>query len=171
MKIFHITIALALIIVLTLGGTIWAEDEDDSTPDEDREVYFIPVDGVTLVSDFPALFVGGNPEILECIVSPDNATNKNVEWSSSDTSVATVEPIVTGGANIARVFPVGPGTAIITVTTEDGAFSESCKVTVLAEDATPPTGFGLISVIILGGGLLILAGAFLTFKKLKNRTI
>ena len=179
MKIFQVTIALVLIIVLALGGTVWADDEDDSTPDEDREVYFVPVDGVTLESDrpcpvsavncFPALFVDGNPEILEAIVSPANATNRIVEWSSSDTSVAIVEVIATGGANICRVYPVGVGTAIITATTEDGSFSQNCKVTVLAEEVTPPTGFGPIFMIILAGGLLLLTGAFITFKKLRNR--
>ena len=181
MKIFHLTIALVLIIVLTLGGMVWADDEDDSTPDEDREVYFVPVDGATMESDrpcpvdaancFPTLFVGGVPEILRLVVSPPDATNKNVEWSSSNTSVAIVEPIATGGANICRVYPVGVGTATITATTEDGSFSQECNVTVLAEEATPPTGFGPVSVIILVGGLLLLAGVFITFKKLKKQTI
>ncbi|MEG2070764.1 MAG: Ig-like domain-containing protein [Bacteroidales bacterium] len=43
-------------------------------------------------------------------MTPSNATNKNVTWSSSDSSIATVNNgIVTG---------VSAGTAIITVTAE-----------------------------------------------------
>lgn len=59
---------------------------------------------------------------LTATVTPENAANKNVTWSSSDTSVATVsDGVVTG---------VTTGTAQITATTVDGNHTASCTVTV-----------------------------------------
>ena len=59
---------------------------------------------------------------LECVFNPTNATNKNVTWNSSNTSVCTV---VDG-----EVSCVGLGTATITVTSEEGNFKDTCQVTV-----------------------------------------
>lgn len=63
--------------------------------------------------------------------TPANATNKNVSWSTSDASVATVaEGVVTG---------VAEGTAVITVTTEEGNYTAECTVTVGTAPASEPT--------------------------------
>ena len=61
---------------------------------------------------------------LTATVAPSNATNKNVSWSSNNTSVATVSAtgLVTASA---------AGTAVITVTTDDGSKTASCTITVL----------------------------------------
>jgi len=57
-------------------------------------------------------------------VAPDNATNKAVNWTSSDSAVATVDQ---NGV----VTAVAPGTAVITATAADGrGASASCTVTV-----------------------------------------
>lgn len=64
----------------------------------------------------------GKTETLVATINPENASNKNVSWSSDNTSVATVENgVVTG---------VAEGTATITVTTEDGGYTATCTVTV-----------------------------------------
>lgn len=60
---------------------------------------------------------------LTATVRPNNATNQNVTWSSSNQSVATVEN--------GKVTAVGAGSATITVTTEDGGKSATCTVTVV----------------------------------------
>ncbi len=65
----------------------------------------------------------GACETLIATVSPDNATNKNVTWKSSNTSVAAVD-------NSGKVTAIKKGTATITVTTADGSFTDACSVSV-----------------------------------------
>ncbi len=74
-------------------------------------------------------------EQLFAIVLPENATNKNVNWSSSDLSVAMVSP---NGI----VYAIKPGQATIMVTTADGGYAALCKVTVKAK-ATIATALNL----------------------------
>lgn len=81
----------------------------------------VAVTGVTLNKSTTSLSVGTS-ETLIATVSPSNATNKSVTWSSSNTSVATV-------SSTGVVTAVGQGTAIVTVTTVDGAKTANCTVT------------------------------------------
>jgi len=87
----------------------------------------VPVTGVSLNKTTLALTAGGE-EQLAATVAPSNATNKAVTWSSSDTAKATVS----GTGLNATVTAVAPGTAIITVTTQDGSKTATCTVTVIA---------------------------------------
>ena len=82
----------------------------------------VPVTGVTLNKTSTSLYVG-DTETLTATVEPSDATDKNVTWSSDDTSVATVDAS-------GLVTAVSAGTATITVTTEDGAKTATCTVTV-----------------------------------------
>ena len=84
----------------------------------------VPVTGVSLNTSTLNLIEGGT-DTLTATVEPSNATNKDVTWESSDTSVATVD---TSGL----VTAVGAGTATITVTTVDGGYKDTCPVTVTA---------------------------------------
>ena len=81
----------------------------------------VPVTGVSLNTSTLNLIEGGTGTLI-ATVEPNNATNKNVTWSSEKPEVATVE----GGT----VKAVGAGTAIITVTTADGGKTATCTVTV-----------------------------------------
>ena len=74
----------------------------------------------------------GGTETLTATVKPDNADNRKVTWSSDKTEVATVD-------GDGRVTAVKSGEAVVTVTTEDGGKTASCKVTVKAK-AVPVTG-------------------------------
>jgi len=66
----------------------------------------------------------GNSQTLKATVLPQNATNKEVVWKSSDENVATVaNGVVTG---------LRQGTATITVTTVDGNYSAEAIVNVAA---------------------------------------
>lgn len=79
------------------------------------------VTGVTLNTETLELFTGGSAT-LTATVEPSDAANQNVTWQSDNANVATVE----GGT----VTAVSAGTATITVTTEDGAKTATCTVTV-----------------------------------------
>lgn len=74
----------------------------------------------------------GETETLTATVKPDNADNRKVTWSSDKTDVATVD-------GVGRVTAVKAGEAVVTVTTEDGGKTATCKVTVKAK-AVPVTG-------------------------------
>ncbi|MUP32870.1 Ig-like domain-containing protein [Enterococcus faecium] len=67
--------------------------------------------------------VVGSTETLVATILPANATNKNVTWSSSDSTIATVD---TKG----KVVAVKAGTTEITVNTVDGNKSAKCTLTV-----------------------------------------
>jgi hypothetical protein len=79
-----------------------------------------PPTSVTLDQNSVNLKIGSTYE-LSATVGPSNAIDKSVVWSSSDTSVATVD-------NTGLVTVVGPGTAVITVKTVAGGLTASCVV-------------------------------------------
>ena len=81
----------------------------------------VPVSGVSLSKTSASLTVGDTTS-LSATVSPSNATNQNVTWTSSNSSVASVN----GGVVTAKAA----GTAVITVTTADGNYRATCNVTV-----------------------------------------
>ena len=62
--------------------------------------------------------------VLATTFVPANATNQAVTWTSSDPAVATVQN--------GEVKAIAPGTAVITVVAADGAFTDTCEVTVTA---------------------------------------
>lgn len=82
----------------------------------------VSVTGVTLSPSALNMRVGGSQQ-LTTTVSPSNATNKNVRYWSSDTSVVTV---TSGGL----VRAVGSGWAYIRVTTVDGSYTAYTDVEV-----------------------------------------
>ncbi len=82
-----------------------------------------PVTKITLDKTSLNLSVG-NSETLTATIKPDNATNKAVNWSSTNTKVATVD-------SAGNVTAVGVGSATITATAADGSgVKATCKVTV-----------------------------------------
>lgn len=90
-----------------------------NSPIKEEEV--ISVTGVT-VDKTTATIKESATIKLTPTVSPDNATNKNVTWKSSNENIATV----TGGV----VTGIKPGTVQITVTTEDGKKAATCTIIV-----------------------------------------
>lgn len=84
----------------------------------------VPVTDVTLNKSALSLSVGDS-EILVATVVPPRATDKSVVWSSSAPSVASVD-------QDGKVTAKSAGSAVITVTTNDGGFTASCDLTVAA---------------------------------------
>ncbi|MBD5241771.1 MAG: Ig domain-containing protein [Barnesiella sp.] len=69
----------------------------------------------------------GESTTLKAIITPENATDKSVKWSSSDETVASVDAS-------GLVTAIKVGTATITATTSNG-LTASCTVTVKAKSA------------------------------------
>ncbi|MCL2511222.1 MAG: Ig-like domain-containing protein, partial [Bacteroidales bacterium] len=87
-----------------------------------------PVSGVTLNKSTTILAVGGI-ETLKATVYPENASVKDVKWSSANEGVATV---VDG-----KVTAIADGTTTITVTTMQDGYTATCVVTVVTAYITP----------------------------------
>ena len=81
----------------------------------------VPVTGVTLDKETMSL-TAGSTGTLTATITPENATNKNLTWTSDNEAVVAVSDGV--------VSAVAAGTANITVTTADGGKTATCVVTV-----------------------------------------
>jgi hypothetical protein len=99
----------------------------------------VPVTGIAVSPSTATIEVGNNVQ-LTATVSPSNATNKAVTWSSSNGSVASVNSsgLVTGNA---------VGQAIITATTADGGLTASATINV---QAVP--NLGIVSFTLINAG-------------------
>ena len=86
----------------------------------------ISVTGVTLNQSAMNLSAGGATGTLTATISPSNATNKKVTWTSSNSNVATVN-------SKGVVTPLTPGVATITATTAEGSKTAHCTVNVTAQ--------------------------------------
>ena len=85
----------------------------------------VSVSGVELNFSSLALTVD-DVKTLIATITPNNATNQNVTWTTSNASIVTVD---TNG----KITAVGVGTATITVTTADGNKTAQCTVVVSAK--------------------------------------
>lgn len=99
------------------SGTPTDPDDPSTTP--------VPVTGVT-ISGGQRELEAGDSCTFTATVSPSNATNKSVTWTTSDPSVATV-------SSSGTVTAVGEGTATITVTTADGGRTAFVTLTVTGQ--------------------------------------
>ena len=105
----------------------------------------VSVTGVSLDKTELSLTVG-DTETLTATVAPDNATDKTVTWTSSNSTVATVDQ---NGV----VTAVARGTAVITATAADGSgASASCTVTVTRPYIPPANPNYKITVEATQGG-------------------
>lgn len=92
------------------------------------------VEQITLDSNEGVLTVG-NSVTVTATVTPDNATNATVNWTSSDETVATVD-------SNGKVTAVAAGSATITATSEsDGDVSADYALTVNKAAAKPATNY------------------------------
>ena len=106
--------------------------KDDPSNDSGNGNNKITVTGVTLNKTTLTLDVG-KTDTLKATVTPSDATNKNVTWTSDNAKVATVT-----GSGI--VTAIAAGTTTVTVTTTDGNKTATCFVSVNAPVANqPPT--------------------------------
>jgi len=82
----------------------------------------VNVTGITLSPTTKTMYTGES-FILTPTITPDNATNKSVTWTSSDPTIASVD-------ESGIVNAIKKGTATITAKTNDGGFTATCVITV-----------------------------------------
>ena len=95
------------------------------TPDTIQASGAKRVTGVTLDQSTLSMTAGGASTTLVATIAPADATNQNINWSTSDANVALVD-------GVGKVTPIAEGSATITVTTVDGGKTATCAVTVAA---------------------------------------
>ena len=124
-------IKLSRILSLTLPilFVMYACSPKEELPDKPSTPTDVKVTGVSLSQVSVSLSIDETFK-LDAILSPANATDKSVTWSSSDPSVVAVSNGMIKGLKI--------GTATITVTTIDGGYTAVCLVTVKAAPEPDP---------------------------------
>lgn len=133
------------------AGQVWiyAESEEEETVKAGCYVTVIqPVTGLTLDKSSISFSQIGETKQLTAIVQPEDATNKDVNWTSSDQTVA----IVSNGLVVCSGF----GTAVIYATTVDGGYMATCVV-----NAAPASGIDYVSTgknIQIENGHILLNG-------------
>lgn len=112
-----------LITATSVGSTIINVEFQGKSIDFNLTVKepVVPVQSVSLDYSSLSLEVDDEYQLTETVL-PNNATNKNVTWSTSNSNVATVDD--------GNVTALAAGQATITVTTEDGNKQATCDVTV-----------------------------------------
>lgn len=110
--------------LVTSSGTYYDEGIYTMTGSKTADV---SVKSVTL--DKTILSINeGSSYTLTATINPSDATNKSLTWKSDNEKVAT--------ASNGKVTAVSEGSATITVTTADGNYSATCKVTVTKKIVT-----------------------------------
>lgn len=120
---------LGLARVATSGSYNDLTDRPTKLSDFINDLDFGSVSSVKLSVNSITINKGSSYQ-LTATVLPSNAANKNVTWSSSDTTVATV----TNGV----VTSIKEGSVTITVTTVDGGFTDTCLINVVASSSIVP---------------------------------
>ncbi|MDB4436237.1 Ig-like domain-containing protein, partial [Akkermansiaceae bacterium] len=82
------------------------------------------VTSVTISPSTATILEGGSVQLTAAVV-PEDATDQSVAYSSSDPAVATVD-------SDGKVTGVSAGSATLTVTTNDGSYTDTCIISVNA---------------------------------------
>ena len=137
-----LTLSISAMLIIATFVACDSEEQQGETA--------VPVTNITLNQATATLSIGGTVQLTPTI-SPENASNQNVTWSSNNTSVATVN-------NSGIVTAISAGTAIITVTTQDGNHTARCTITVNPANV-PVTGVTLpaTSSVNIGGTITLMA--------------
>ena len=106
------------------GMEMFSDDELVLSSTDYAPASFIPVTGISLTKTSISLTEGGKSSI-SAVVVPANATDRNVDWISSNTAVAEVD-------REGKITGKKPGTAVISGVTVNGKFKANCTVTVVS---------------------------------------
>lgn len=108
----------------------------------------ISVTGISMTEDNPTTGLVGEDIVLGAIIAPENATNQNMDWVSSDESLAAFTKTgAPAGHKILSLLKAGQVT--VTATTEDGSKSISQTIDI-TEPVVIMTGFDLDKTSLSG---------------------
>ena len=131
-----------LLVLIALWVIVACQNEEGHSISESN----IPVSGICL--DLSSITIKeGETVVLTPTITPNNASNKKVIWTSSSNAIATVD-------NDGKVTGIKAGSAAITSTTEDGGKEATCALTVetnLAPSVTVEANhISAISAVLIG---------------------
>lgn len=89
----------------------------------------IKISGISFEKKQISMYINDTLE-LNVKISPENATNKDLIWSSSNEKMAKVD-------KDGKVIALSEGTVVITVKTKDGKFTDTCSITINKKDINP----------------------------------
>lgn len=113
------------LVTLVAGGTasiIATSDDNPAVTAICNITVEIPAASLVLDETTKVLYVGDTYR-LGYVITPTNAANKDISWSSSSTAVVTVD-------STGLLKATGVGQAVITAKTSDGTLTASCTITV-----------------------------------------
>ena len=114
--------------------TVTSDDNPDAKASVTVHAVPVMVEGVTLGREKLAIQIGST-KMLDVLITPDDANDKTVTWASKNPDIASVDDKgnVTGKAL---------GETVVTVTTQDGGFTDSVTVNV-QQDAIAADGVSI----------------------------
>jgi len=116
------------VVALSNGDAVITVASEDGTEKAECKVKVTTATiGLTIDQGAVSLSKNGanNTQLLVAKVYPSEA-DQTVKWTSNNTDVVTVDNVITPGL----ITAVGEGVAVITATTKDGKYSDTCVVTV-----------------------------------------
>lgn len=147
------TVSNGTVIALAPGHTTITAITEDGGKTATCEVIvnkrIYHVENITLNIEKASLMIGDELTLIATI-SPTNATDKTVTWSSSDPSVVSVDN--------GQLTALKLGTAVITATTQDGGKTASCVISVVNIDSLVRAKFTNMS--IGSGGSMSFEGGY-----------
>lgn len=88
--------------------------------------YSLNVKSILITTNYAVLPVNSTKQLFVAF-TPSNASNKSISWSSSNSSVATVDAS-------GNVKAISPGSAIITAKSKDGGYTDTTTIEVVNYD-------------------------------------
>ena len=136
------TVVNGIVTAENAGTAIITAETTEGLTTECVVTVTIPATGLSLSSESETIEYGTGKQ-LYAVVTPEDASNKNVTWYSSDPSVVSVD-------ENGYITATGKGIAYIEAATEDGGYSAICEIrstkTVYAEGIHIPSNVKKISV-------------------------
>ncbi len=141
-NITGVTVGEAIITATTVDGGYSASC--------DVTVNQISVKGIELSKSSLSMMITDSYS-LSATVIPYNAVNQNIIWSSSNSSVATVDAQ-------GKVYAISNGSTIITSTTEESGYVAECSVSVKPIEELVTIGAEMVSYSISSSGVFFKIG-------------